>query len=264
MQRSRKELKILAKRALLGNYGTVVGSFLLGYLALFALVIPMLIIMFMMMFAGMAGGTSGTGMATAAVAFLVIWYFLMLAAGMLFMMGITRICYQFCAGQVGRLGDLLYALKNHPIRFMGLSLLLLLIIMLGSVPGFLIMICGMMVVKGGAGILLYLVGMVLSLVLGMVLMLRYSMAGFILIEDPTRKVGECIRLSKDMMDGNKMRLFKQHISFIGIFMLGYLTLGVGMLWIMPYVISTNIYFYLSVKEEKYSTVTAAYENTVIR
>lgn len=259
MKRGRKELKALAKRALLGNYGTVVGSMLLGYLALFAMMIPMFIIAIMGVVASSSAGSSGMGTAVGFVIAMGVWYILVLFAGMLFMLGITRICYQFCVGQEGRLGDLLYAFKNHPFRFAGLSMLLMLLMLVSSVPGIALMVGGQLMVGGVTGLVLYVAGCVLTFFLAIAVALRYFMAIFILLEEPWRKVGECIHLSKEMMDGNKMRLFKLQISFFGILLLTYVTFGIGMFWITPYMICTNIYFYLSVKEEKFGPARSGYE-----
>lgn len=259
MKRGRKELKALAKRALLGNYGTVVGSMLVGYLALFAMMIPMFIIVLVAVAASASAGSPGVGTAVGLVAAVGIWYILVLFASMLFMLGITRICYQFCIGQEGKLGDTLYAFKNHPFRFAGLSMLLMLLILISSIPGIALMIGGQLMVRGAAGLVLYVVGYILTFFLAIAVALRYFMAVFILLEEPWRKVGECIRLSKEMMDGNKMRLFKLQVSFFGILLLTYMTFGIGMLWITPYMICTNIYFYLSVKEEKFGTAPSGYE-----
>lgn len=260
MKRGRKELKALAKRALLGNYGTVVGSMIVGYLALFAMMIPMIIIVIVIVAANVSAGSSpGMGTAVGLVAALGIWYILVLFASMLFMLGITRICYQFCIGQEGKLGDTLYAFKNHPFRFAGLSMLLMLLMLLSSIPGIALMIGGQLMVRGVAGLVLYVAGYVLTFFLAIAVALRYFMAVFILLEEPWRKVGDCIRLSKEMMDGNKMRLFKLQVSFFGILLLTYVTFGIGMLWVTPYMICTNIYFYLSVKEEKYGPAPPRYE-----
>lgn len=260
MKRTRKELKTLAKRALLGNYGIVVGSMLLGYLALFAMLIPMIVAILLALFAQMSIGSSSTGMIVGLFIGMGVWYILVLIVGTLFMLGNTRICYLCCIGQEGKLGDLLYAFKNHPLRFIGLSLLIMLLSLLGAVPGVFLMIYGQLIVTGGVGTVLYLLGYALVFLLTIVVTLRYSMAIFVLLEEPHRKVGECIRLSKDMMDGNKMRMLKFQISFIGLLMLNYLTFGLGSLWITPYMTSANLCFYLSVKEEKYSVVSDTYEN----
>lgn len=253
MKRSRKELKAIAKRALLGNYGTVAGAQLLGILAMIAASVPVLVIMTMTMFAGIAGGATENSVGAGIFIGIGIWYLLILILGMLFMIGTTRICYLFCTSQTGRVGDLLYAFKNHPVRFAGVSLLVTLISLLGALPGILMMIAGEFLVEGAAAAALYLVGNILCFLLAAAVALRYFLAVFVLIEEPWRRVGECIRLSREMMAGNRMRLFVLQLSFFGILMLNYLTFGIGSLWIMPYIISTNVCFYLSVKEETYGS-----------
>lgn len=253
-KRTRKEQKSIAKRALLGNYGTVAGALLLGLLAMFVSMIPMIAIMTMSMFAGMTGSGSIVGGMNGMIAGMILWYILILVMSMLFMVGITRICYLFCTGQTGRVSDLLYGFKNHPVRFAGLSLLIMFITMLGAVPGIVLMVAGDLMVEGIAGTLLYLTGYALIFFLSIAAALRYFLALFVLVEEPERKAGECIRLSKEMMRGNLKRLFVLQLSFFGILLLNYLTFGIGMLWILPYMISTNICFYLSVKEETYSHI----------
>ena len=249
-KRNRKELKTIAKRSLLGNYDTVAGAMLLGFLAMFASMIPIVVIMTMSMFSQKTGSGMGGG-AAGFVAAIVLWYIMIFIIGMLFMIGIMRICYLFCTGQTGRVGDLMYGFKNHPVRFLGLSVLIMLISLLASVPGIALMLAGSFVMEGIAGTVMYLIGYVLAMFLSTAVMLRYFLAVFVLVEEPWRKVGECIQLSKEMMAGNKMRLLVLQLSFIGIALLNYLTMGIGMLWILPYIISTNICFYLSVKEETY-------------
>ena len=60
------------------------------------------------------------------------------------------------------------------------------------------------------------------------------MATYILAENPDMKAGEALRLSKEMMRGNKWRLFCLELSFIGWALLCGLTLGIGTLWLIPY------------------------------
>lgn len=51
--------------------------------------------------------------------------------------------------------------------------------------------------------------------LSLVAFLRYAMAPYLLAEDPELGVMDTIRQSKEMMDGNKGRLFCLYLSFIG-------------------------------------------------
>ena len=54
---------------------------------------------------------------------------------------------------------------------------------------------------------------------------------------------DCITESKELMQGHKARFFLLGLSFIGWFLLGILTLGIGFLWISPYMTATNAAFY---------------------
>ena len=57
--------------------------------------------------------------------------------------------------------------------------------------------------------------------------------------------------SRDLMHGHKGRLFWLDVSFIGWYLLGFLTLGIGLLWINPYVTTTKAAFYNDLAKDKY-------------
>lgn len=75
----------------------------------------------------------------------------------------------------------------------------------------------------------------------------YSMTLFIMAEDPEIGIMDAITKSREMMDGHKMNLFVLHLTFIGWALLAALTLGIGALWLTPYVQVTEAAFYNSVK-----------------
>lgn len=51
------------------------------------------------------------------------------------------------------------------------------------------------------------------------------------------------------MDGHKWRLFCLHLSFIGWWLLCILTLGIGMLWLAPYIQNSTAAFYEDLKNQ---------------
>ena len=55
-------------------------------------------------------------------------------------------------------------------------------------------------------------------------------------------------IERNLMKGRKLRYFLLQLSFIGWWLLGILTLGLGFLWIIPYMLQTNTQFYLNLKE----------------
>lgn len=61
----------------------------------------------------------------------------------------------------------------------------------------------------------------LLIVPGIIASLRYSQAFYILADDPSKGIMQCIRESKEMMKGNKMKLFLLELSFIGWYALIY-------------------------------------------
>lgn len=61
----------------------------------------------------------------------------------------------------------------------------------------------------------------------------------------TEKVSaiNCITESRELMDGHKGRLFALDLSFIGWYLIGFLTLGIGFLWITPFTTAARTAFY---------------------
>ncbi len=80
----------------------------------------------------------------------------------------------------------------------------------------------------------------------------YAMTPYILLENPNMTANEAITASKQLMDGNRLRLFCLEISFIGWILLAILfTCGIGMLWVVPYMEASFAAFYREIKAEKY-------------
>ncbi len=78
---------------------------------------------------------------------------------------------------------------------------------------------------------------------GIVASYRYAMAAYILAEHPDMTASEAIDASKQMMAGNKWRLFCLEFSFIGWDILCIFTLGIGNLVLRPYKETAYAAFY---------------------
>ena len=105
----------------------------------------------------------------------------------------------------------------------------------------------------GTIFLVYLYTALWSLLLiipGIIKGYSYSMTAFILKDDPTIKYNEAIEKSMAMMDGNKMKLFLLHLSFIGWILLSCITFGIGFFFLQPYMKSAEAAFYEDLKREK--------------
>ena len=53
--------------------------------------------------------------------------------------------------------------------------------------------------------------------------------------ETAERIRDAFKKAKEMMKGNKWRLFKLNFSFIGWFVLCVLTFGVGTFFLMPYI-----------------------------
>ena len=87
----------------------------------------------------------------------------------------------------------------------------------------------------------------LLLIPGIIKAYGYSMAYYIMHDDPGIKPLEAIKQSQIMMKGYKWKLFALQFSFIGWTLLCLLTLGVGFLWLNPYFNLSMANFYENLK-----------------
>ncbi len=87
----------------------------------------------------------------------------------------------------------------------------------------------------------------LFVVPGIVKSYSYSMAQYILQDDPSKSWDQCINESKEMMKGHKWQLFCLDLSFIGWMMLGFLCCCVGILFVYPYLEVARANFYMALK-----------------
>lgn len=88
--------------------------------------------------------------------------------------------------------------------------------------------------------------MLLLIVPGIIAVYRYALAPYLMAEDPEMGAMEAIEKSKELMKGNKWRLFCLQMSFFGWILLSVLTLDILSLWIRPYMNVATAAFYLEV------------------
>ncbi|MCR4681567.1 MAG: DUF975 family protein [Bacteroidales bacterium] len=99
------------------------------------------------------------------------------------------------------------------------------------------------------GLLLVMVFTLLLIIPGIIKALAYSMAVFVSKDHPEMSAYECLMHSEAMMYGHKMQLFLLCLSFIGWIILSIFTLGIGLLWLIPYVLVSLVKFYEQLKDE---------------
>ena len=83
----------------------------------------------------------------------------------------------------------------------------------------------------------------LLIIPGIIASYSYKMTEYILAEHPEMTAGEALAASKALMEGNRWRLFCLSFSFIGWSILCAFTMGIGSLWLNPYMNAATAAFY---------------------
>jgi uncharacterized membrane protein len=98
-------------------------------------------------------------------------------------------------------------------------------------------------------LLLIFLWSLLLIVPGIMAAYSYSMTFFILADEETLTATQALRRSKAMMHGKRWQLFCLSCRFIGWILLCILTLGIGLLWLIPYMGVSSARFYEQLKRE---------------
>ena len=93
------------------------------------------------------------------------------------------------------------------------------------------------------------IGTILLIVPGFIAFCMFSQVQFIMKDDESIGYWKALRKSMDMMKGHKMQYFLLYLSFIGWVLLAMLTLGIGLLWLIPYMYTTFAHYYEDLKAE---------------
>lgn len=89
------------------------------------------------------------------------------------------------------------------------------------------------------GIALYIA----TLIYGVSRSFLYILAYYIGYDRPELSSKECVKKSEELMKGNRGNYFLLQLSFIGWAILAVLSLGIGMLWLAPYIAIAEVCFY---------------------
>lgn len=72
---------------------------------------------------------------------------------------------------------------------------------------------------------------------------KYYFAFAIMTDNPEISPGDAIKISKRMTKGHKGELFALDVSFIGWFLLGCITCGLALIYVLPYYMATRALYY---------------------
>ena len=174
---------------------------------------------------------------------------IVLLIAILFGAGLTKIHLNIARRKEATMQDFIYPFKNHPDKFMGFGVLIVLIAAACSLPGSICLGIGAAMssdVLAIAGLVLLIAGVIVTIILS----LGFALTTYILLDDPYEtKVIQAMKQSWQYMKKKKLTLFLLYLSFIGLLIIGILSFGLGMLWIEQYYLQSSVVFYLKVRAE---------------
>ena len=218
-----RELKRAARQLLLGNYTILtLVTFLLACSNFFLSSVSLLAV-------PPIGGWIGRVLDFAALLITNMVYTLLLA-------GMYYIYYRITEQEPIRFSDLLFAFRNHPEPIAAFSVLSLIVeySVLNLLP--------LSYMQFGRSLPFVAVSIVLLLVL-LWYFLTFSAVFFFYAADPWHSLQDYLRQSMALMKGCRVKFFFLLLSFIGVFLLGLLSFGIGLVLVMPYMVMTQLLFF---------------------
>lgn len=243
---SSAELKASAKEHMFGRYGSAVGAYLLvTFLTVFATV----------------SASSLTGN-TASVFGTVIHYALLFVVSVLtglLSSGTAYFYLKIVTGHHVTVNDIFAGFRIYSDKALTIQAWITLITYIGSLPEY-IVLYRMPGRPDTSTLTLYGLCMVLSGVVALILELLYAPAFFLMHDFPQYSGTELLAMSRKLMSGNKIRLFYIYLSYIPLLLLGVLSCGIALLWIIPYMNATLAEFYMDIirNSNQDQSKTAAY------
>lgn len=232
MKLSSKELKRLARERLTGHYGLPMGAFVVTQLIIVVINFPFNL--------SLQTNPSNFQMIISALAtFIISLLSILLSSGLIY------IHLNLARGKESTFSDLFRFFTMRPDRFLLAGLMLIGVIFLIMLPA---VICTAMVIifDFGLWIVLTIVVWMITFIGVFILSYSFGLIYYLLIDRSQASLMDIFRESRRLMKGNKGRMFYISLSFIGMSFLCIFSLGIGYLWVGPYMNQTNVEFYLNV------------------
>lgn len=235
------ELKDRAKDQLRGKYGDLIlGSFLSFLILLCVLFIFTLPLILSVLTVTITGGSYST----ASVRFLQAGLLIVLILSGFFKVGLSWLYLSMSCGQRCYYGDIFIGFHRENLwKTLFLSTLQTLIRTVGLLPG-------LMVAINYPGsfdsrwLFLTLAALGAGCAACIPVCLTLEIAFFLLLDFPDKSTYSLLRDSFSVVRGHRRRFFFLVLSFLPVYLLCILSLGIGFLWIIPWSGMTRVLFYL--------------------
>lgn len=247
---SSASLKALAKGQLLGKYGTVVGASILLQLCTFPI---NLAISFLI----------GTDTVISVLIYGVAQFIFQLYMGF-FLAGQSFIYLKNACGQRPVISDLFHCFKGDTSKVLHLQAVLGGVSVLCSLPAWILgvfanqslqLLSADAIAAGTIPVnpilfLIYVIFYLAGIFVSLYVSLMLSQVFYMMLDFPEYSASQLLKMSIQLMKGNKGRLFYIWLSFVPLILLSIFSCGIALLWIHPYMQATYANFYLDLIKKR--------------
>ncbi len=143
------------------------------------------------------------------------------------------------------LQDLWYVIRTEPDRYLTATILVAVRCALFFIPYAIVsVLVFQIIVTAPVSTVLEVITFGVGILGSLWMNIRYSMAIPILLDQPEVKPSEGLKLAVELLRGRRVQYLKLLGSFAGLLLLSVLTLQIGLLWVVPYLMSSQVMFYL--------------------
>lgn len=232
--KSSAELKANAREHLLGHYGTVIGAFMIMTAILGTVSIAV-------------GLIADLSTIFGTVVYYAIMFLVSVLTG-LFSSGNAYLYLKLICGRPVSVGDLFYGFQLAPDKAITMQAWITLISYVANLPQYILSSMFLSNIshpdKMMSLMLPYALSLILSGAVSVMLSLIYAQAYFLLHDFPQYTAKELLQKSRRLMVHHKGRLFYLYVSFLPLVLLGLLSWGLALLWVIPYMAATEAEFFL--------------------
>lgn len=157
--------------------------------------------------------------------------------------GVNLFYLNIACGQNYSIRNLFQAFREHPGKYLLVSLVMLLVQFFFSLPGY---ACDYFYLLNASDQWMML--SYICRIVGQIVVLPFTLAWAqsfrLLLDYPSMSAVGALRKSWQLMRGHKSRLFVLQLSFLPLELAAIFTMGIGYLWLSPYINMTYTLFYL--------------------
>lgn len=168
----------------------------------------------------------------------------------IFMVGQNHICLRYArSNERLPMTEMWYGFKGRADEIIITYFLIFIRYVVYGIPFIFIFVLFTMQPANIIMLLLLLCSIIYMAVMYIKVELDYALVYFLIVDQPQERPKQLLIRSKQLMKGNRGRLFYIQLSFIGMYLLGLLSFGFAMFWIYPYVRMTMTEFYLELVQD---------------